>query len=74
MVEKKRRIIIPEFEQRILAKTLVGFENQLMADSKTTENIDDLILNRPYVLTTGRLCIGRQRIMVTCILEYKMLK
>ena len=52
----------------------VEFENQLMADSKTTENIDDLILNRPDVLTTGRLCIGRQRIIVTCILAYKMIK
>ena len=30
--------------------------------------------NCPDVLTTGRLCIGRQRIIVTCILAYKMLK
>ena len=74
MVERERRVIISKFEQRILAKTLVEFKNQLMVDSKTTENIDDFILNRPDVLTTGWLCIGRQRIMVTCILEYKMLK
>ena len=30
--------------------------------------------NRPDVLTMGRLFIGRQRIIVTCILVYKMLK
>ena len=44
MAEKKRRIIITEFEQRILVKVLAEFRNQLLGDSKPTEDIDILIL------------------------------
>ena len=44
MVEKKRRIIITEFEQRILVKALVEFRNQLLEDNKPTDDVNELLL------------------------------
>ena len=44
MAEKKRRIIITEFEQRILVKALAEFRNQLLKDGRPTEDVNDLIL------------------------------
>ena len=44
MPKKKRKIIIGEFEQRILVKALVEFRNQLLGDGKPTEDINELIL------------------------------
>ena len=44
MPKKKRKIIIGEFEQRILVKALVEHRNQLLGDGKPTEDINDLIL------------------------------
>jgi len=44
MAKKKCKIIIGEFEQRILVKALVEFRNQLLGDGMPTEDISDLIL------------------------------
>ena len=44
MPKKKRKIIIGEFEQRILVKALVEHRNQQLGDGKPTEDINDLIL------------------------------
>ena len=44
MTKKKCKIIIGEFEQRILVKALVEFRNQLLGASRPTEDINDLIL------------------------------
>ena len=44
MTKKKCKIIIGEFEQRILVKALVEFRNQLLGDGRPTEDINDLIL------------------------------
>ena len=44
MAKKKCKIIIGEFEQRILVKALVEFRNQQLGDGRPTEDINDLIL------------------------------
>ena len=44
MAEKKHRIIITKFEQRILVRALAELRNQLLGDSKPTEDVNDLIL------------------------------
>ena len=44
MPKKKRKIIIGEFEQRILVKALVEHRNQQLGDGKPAEDINDLIL------------------------------
>lgn len=44
MVKKKHRIIVTEFERRILVKALTEFRNQLLGADKPTEDINDLIL------------------------------
>ena len=44
MHKRKYRVILTQFEQRILVKVLAEFRNQLLGDSKPTEDINDLIL------------------------------
>lgn len=44
MTEKKRRIVIADFEHRLLVKALVQFRNELLRTEKPTEDINDLIL------------------------------
>lgn len=44
MVKKKHRIIVTEFEQRILVRVLAEYRNQLLGDRKPTEDINELIL------------------------------
>ena len=44
MSQKKRRIIITEFEQRILVRMLAEYRNQLLGDRKPIEDINNLIL------------------------------
>ena len=44
MIKKKHRIIINEFEWRILVKAVTEFRNQLLGADKSTEEINDLIL------------------------------
>lgn len=44
MVKKKHRIIVTEFEQRLLVRALAEFRSQLLGDGKPTVDINDLIL------------------------------
>lgn len=44
MTEKKRRIILTDFEHRLLVKALAEFRNQLLQIKNPTEDINDLIL------------------------------
>lgn len=44
MIEKKRRIIVADFEYRLLVKALTEFRNQLLEEKKPTEDINALIL------------------------------
>lgn len=44
MTQKKHRIVITEFEQRILVRVLAEYRNQLLSDRKSTEDINELIL------------------------------
>ena len=47
MAEKKHRIIITKFEQRILVRALAELRNQLLGDSKPTEDVNDLTGDLP---------------------------
>ena len=44
MTEKKCRIIITDFERRLLVKALAEFRNQLLEADKPTEDINELLL------------------------------
>lgn len=44
MTEKKRRIILTDFEHRLLVKALAQFRNELLENGKPTEDINELIL------------------------------
>lgn len=44
MIETKRRIIVTDFEHRLLVKALAEFRNQLLEVKKPTEDINALIL------------------------------
>lgn len=44
MTEKKRRIILTDFEHRLLVKAMVEFRNQLLEERKPTEDINELLL------------------------------
>ena len=44
MTEKKRRIILTDFEHRLLVKALAEFRNQLLEADKPTDDIDELLL------------------------------
>ena len=44
MTEKKRRIILTDFEHRLMVRALAEFRNQLLGDGKPTVDINDLIL------------------------------
>lgn len=44
MTGKKRRIIVTDFEHRLLIKALSEFRNQLLEKQIPTEDINDLIL------------------------------
>ena len=44
MTEKKRRIILTDFEHRLLVNALVHFRNELLETKKPSEDINDLLL------------------------------
>ena len=44
MTEKKRRIVVTDFEHRLLVKALAQFRNELLRTGKPAEDINDLIL------------------------------
>ena len=44
MYKKKYRVILTQFEQRLLVKVLAKFRSQLLGDGRPTEDINDLIL------------------------------
>ena len=44
MYKKKYRVILTQFEQRLLVKVLAEFRSQLLGDGRPTEDINDLIL------------------------------
>lgn len=44
MSQKKCKIILSDFEQRILVKALVEFRSQLLTTRIPTEDVDTLIL------------------------------
>lgn len=44
MTEKKRRIILTDFEHRLLVKAMAEFRNQLLEEQKPTEDINELLL------------------------------
>lgn len=44
MYKKKYRIILTQFEQRLLVRALAEFRSQLLGGGKPTEDINDLIL------------------------------
>ena len=44
MTEKKRRIILTDFEYRILINSLVDYRNKLLTTNKPTEDVIELLL------------------------------
>lgn len=44
MIEKKCRIIVTDFEYRLLVKAMAEFRNQLLEVQKPTEDINELLL------------------------------
>lgn len=44
MVGKKRKIILSDFEHRLLVALLVDYRNILLAESRSTEDINELLL------------------------------
>lgn len=44
MYKKKYRVILTQFEQRLLVRALAEFRSQLLGDGKPTEDVNDLIL------------------------------
>ena len=44
MTEKKHRIILTDFEQRLLINALVYFRNELLETQRPTEDINNLLL------------------------------
>ena len=44
MVEIKYRLVLTDFEHRLLVNTLVHFRNELLETKKPTEDINNLIL------------------------------
>jgi len=41
---RKRKIKIDDFELRVIVKALNELRNQLIADNKLTDDVDDLLL------------------------------
>ena len=44
MSDKKRVIMLDDFEQRLMVNGLTDFRNDLLREGKPTEDVDDLIL------------------------------
>lgn len=44
MYKKKYRVILTQFEQRLLVRALAEFRNQLLSGGKPTEDINNHIL------------------------------
>ena len=44
MTEKKHRIILTDFEHRLLVNALVHFRNELLETQRPTEDINNLLL------------------------------
>lgn len=44
MTGKKRKIILSDFDYRLLATLLVDYRNKLLEESRSTEDINELLL------------------------------
>lgn len=44
MTGKKRKIILSDFEHRLLVALLVDYRNKLLEDNRSTEDINELLL------------------------------
>ena len=44
MTGKKRRIILSNFDHRLLIALLVEYRNKLLEESRSTEDVDELLL------------------------------
>ena len=45
MLDEKRVVTLNDYEQRLMVRGLTDFSNDALRDGKTTEDVDDLILN-----------------------------
>ena len=44
MTDKKRKIILSDFDHRLLVALLVDYRNKLLQESRSTEDINELLL------------------------------
>jgi len=44
MTGKKRKIILSEFDHRLLVALLVDYRNKLLEESRSTEDVNELLL------------------------------
>ena len=44
MTGKKRKIILSEFDHRLLVALLVDYRNKLLDESRSTEDVNELLL------------------------------
>lgn len=44
MIGKKRKIILSDFDHRLLVALLVEYRNKLLEESRSTEDINELLL------------------------------